>query len=140
MQSGAEYWLVSLADSGEVVPLPPLTDVPLTKPWFVGMANIRGSLYSVTDFSAFQGKESTAQNAASRLLWVGTRYGNNAALLVNRMLGLRNRDDLTSSVPDVGAPEWAAQAFTDKEGRRWKLLEVRALLADETFMDISVSG
>lgn len=140
VQSGAEYWLVNLADSGEVVPLLPLTDVPLTKPWFVGMANIRGSLYSVTDFSAFQGKETTPQNASSRLLLIGTRYGNNAALLVNRMLGLRNRDDLTSAAPDEDAPEWAAQVFTDKEGRRWKLLDVKALLADEAFMDISVSG
>jgi len=140
VQSGAEYWLINLADSGEVVPLPPLTEVPLTKPWFVGMANIRGNLYAVTDFSAFQGKESTPQNGASRLLLIGTRYGYNAALLGNRMLGLRNRDDLASAAPDVGAPEWAAQAFTDKEGRRWKFLDVKALLADEAFMDIGLSG
>lgn len=140
VQSGTEYWLVNLADSGEVVPLPPLTEVPLTKPWFVGMANIRGNLHAVTDFSAFQDKESTPQNAASRLLLIGTRYGNNAALLVNRMLGLRNRDDLVSAAPDAGAPEWAAQVFTDKEGRRWKFLDVKALLADEAFMDIGVSG
>ncbi len=138
VQSGTEYWLVNLVDSGEVVPLPPLTGVPLTKPWFVGIANIRGNLYSVSDFSAFQSKESTPQNAASRLLLIGARYGNNAALLVNRMLGLRNMDDWTLAAPDADAPAWAAQAFTDKEGRRWRLLDVKALLADEAFMDIGV--
>jgi len=80
IQSGADYWLLNLSDSGEIIPLTPLTGVPLTKPWFVGIANIRGNLYSVADFSAFQGKEATPQNNSSRLLLIGTRHGNNSAL------------------------------------------------------------
>ena len=136
--SGSDYWLLNLSDSGEVVPLPPISGVPLTRPWFVGIANIRGNLYSVADFSAFQGKETTPQNASSRLLLIGTRHGNNAALLVTRMLGLRNIEDMTPAAPDVDAPTWAQHAFTDKEGRRWKMLDIRELLADERFMDIGV--
>lgn len=138
VQSGADLWLLSLSDSGEIIPLPPLTGVPLTKSWFVGIANIRGNLHSVADFSAFQGKEATPQNASSRLLLIGTRYGNNAALLMTRMLGLRNMDDLTPAVSDPEAPAWASDAYTDKEGRRWKMLNVRELLADEAFMDIGI--
>ena len=134
--SGSDYWLLSLSDSGEVVPLPTLTNVPLTRPWYVGIANIRGNLYSVTDFSAFQGKEATPQNPSSRLLLIGARHGNNAALLVTRMLGLRNIEDLTPAAADDEAPAWARQVFTDKEGRRWKMLDVPELLADERFMDI----
>ena len=134
--SGSDYWLLSLSDSGEVVPLPTLTSVPLTRPWYVGIANIRGNLYSVTDFSAFQGKEATPQNPSSRLLLIGARHGNNAALLVTRMLGLRNIEDLTPAAADDEAPAWARQVFTDKEGRRWKMLDVPELLADERFMDI----
>lgn len=138
VQAGPDLWLLSLSDSGEIIPMPPLTGVPLTKPWFVGIANIRGSLYSVADFSAFQGKEATPQNSSSRLLLIGTRHGNNAALLVTRMLGLRNIDDLTSAAPDSDAPPWAAEAYTDRAGRRWKMLDVRQLLADEAFMDIGI--
>jgi len=136
IQAGSDFWLVDLSDSGEIVPLTPLTSVPLTKQWFAGIANIRGNLYAVSDFSAFQGKESTPQNTSSRLLLVGTRHGNNAALLVTRMLGLRNADDLTSVAVDPSAPLWADEAYTDKEGRRWKKLNVRKLLADENFMEI----
>ena len=136
IQSGNDYWLLDLTDSGEIVPLPPLTTVPLTKLWFVGIANIRGNLYSVADFSAFQGKDATPQNASSRLLLVGTRHGNNVALLVTRMLGLRNEDNLTQVAVETTAPLWARRAYTDSEGRRWKKLDVRALLADEGFMDI----
>ncbi|MFZ4536635.1 chemotaxis protein CheW [Propionivibrio sp.] len=138
IQSGADYWLLNLSDTGEIIPLTPLTSVPLTKHWFVGIANIRGNLYSVSDFSAFQGKDATPQNTSSRLLLIGTRHGNNAALLVPRVLGLRNVDDLTPVAADPDAPLWASEAFTDKEGRRWKMLNVRQLLADEDFMDIGV--
>lgn len=136
IQSGADYWLVNLSDSGEIVPLTPLTAVPLTKPWFAGIANIRGNLYSVADFSAFQGKDPTPQNAGSRLLLVGTRHGTNAALLVTRMLGLRNIEALTSAPAEADAPAWARASYTDNEGRRWKMLNVRELLADDAFMEI----
>jgi len=136
IQAGADYWLLNLADSGEIIPLTPLTNVPLTKPWFAGIANIRGNLYSVSDFSAFQGKEPTPQNASSRLLLVGTRHGTNAALLVTRMLGLRNIEALNPVPADADAPAWASEAYTDNEGRRWKMLDVRELLADEAFMEI----
>ncbi len=55
MQVGRESWLVDLADAGEVIPVPPITPVPLTRPWFRGVTNIRGNLYSVVDFPAFLG-------------------------------------------------------------------------------------
>ena len=138
VQSGTDCWLLNLSDSGEIVPLAPLTSVPLTKPWFAGIANIRGNLYSVVDFSAFQGKEATPQNPSSRLLLIGTRHGNNAALLLTRMLGLRNMDDLTPVTAEPDAPALANEAYTDNEGRRWKKLNVRCLLTDEDFMDIGV--
>lgn len=138
VQSGGEFWLLGLSDSGEIVSSPPLTSVPLTRNWFLGMANVRGNLYAVTDLSAFQGKEATPLNAASRLLLIGTRHGSNAALLVTRMLGLRNIDDLVSVTADADAPAWAREAYADNEGRRWKMLNVRLLLADEAFMNIGV--
>lgn len=71
--------------------MPQLTPVPLTKKWFSGIANIRGNLYSVADFSALRGGEATPMNASSRLLLIGTKHGSNAALLVTRMLGLKTR-------------------------------------------------
>lgn len=136
IQTGTDYWLLNLSDSGEIVPLPPLTTVPLTKSWFSGIANIRGNLYSVADFSALRGGESTPMNAASRLLLVGTRHGSNAALLVTRMLGLKNPDQFTAVPPDNAQHPWEAEHLVDSDGRKWKKLNVRALLADPDFMEI----
>jgi twitching motility protein PilI len=134
--SGDDYWLLDLSDSGEVVPLPALTSVPLTKPWFAGIANIRGTLYSVVDLSAFRGREPTRRNANARLLLVGARHGSNSALLVDRTLGLRSIDDL-EPVPTAGSgADWAGDVRQDAQGRRWTLLKLRELLADPAFLDV----
>jgi twitching motility protein PilI len=134
--SGNDHWLFDLSDSGEVVPLPSLTSVPLTKPWFAGIANIRGTLYSVVDFSAFCGHEPTRRNANARLLLVGARHGNNSALLVDRTLGLRSIDDLEPVPAGDEKSAWAKDVRQDAQGRKWKLLKLRDLLADPAFLDV----
>lgn len=136
VESGADLWLLDLSDSGEVVPLQPLSTVPLTKPWFAGIANVRGTLYSVVDFSAFRGGESTRRNANARLLLVGARHGINAALLVDRTLGLKSLDDLDAVPAVAGAPVWAGEAHVDAQGRRWTRLNLQDLLADPAFLDV----
>lgn len=137
VQAGNALWLLNLSDTGEIVPLSAeLTPVPLTQPWFAGLANIRGSLYAVADFSAFLGGEPTPRNSNARLLLIGTRHGSNAALLVTRSLGLKNIDTLTSRPADMAAPAWGQASFTDGEQRTWRKLEVRALLSDPNFMQI----
>ena len=54
LQSGARNWMLKLEDAGEIVPVPDLMPVPLTKPWFLGLANVRGVLVSVVDLSRFR--------------------------------------------------------------------------------------
>lgn len=131
-------WLLDLADAGEVTPFGGLTPVGLTKPWFAGITNVRGVLYSVVDFSAFRGGVPTPRNAESRLLLVGARQGGNAALLVDRALGLRTPEDLAGNEepPPAGAPGWHGGFLLDARGERWGRLKLGALLADPGFMDI----
>jgi twitching motility protein PilI len=137
VQAGKDFWLLDLAEAGEIVPLPPLTSVPLCKTAFAGLANIRGSLYAVTDFQAFLGGEPTPPGSSgARLLLVGTRLGNNAALLVPRLLGLKNPADFTVVPPPAGAPAWDVARLRDRDGRLWRQLDLQALLADPQFMNI----
>ncbi len=138
VQAGREYWLLDLADSGEVVPLPTLTPVPLTSSWFSGIANIRGTLYSVIDFSAFQGGEPIVPASDNRLLLVGSRFGINSALLVSRALGLKNPDELEVQAREPDARPWVGEQFADPQGRTWKMLRLRNLLAQPQFLEIGV--
>lgn len=138
VQSGGESWLLNLSDAGEIIPLPPLAPVPLTHPWFSGIANIRGNLYSVVDFAAFLGRDPTPLNANARLVLIGTRFGINAALLVNRMLGLRPRDAFSPVDAASDQPVWVEAVLADEAGQRWRKLDVPGLLADPAFMHVGV--
>jgi hypothetical protein len=68
------------------------------------IANIRGSLHAVADFSVFCGGAPTPQNNNTRLLLVGSKHGANAALLVTSMLGLKNPEDFVAAGDDPEAP------------------------------------
>lgn len=139
---GGSHWLIDLADSGEVAPLPQLTPAPLTKPWFAGIANIRGVLYSVVDFSAWRGGPPTPLNAQSRLLLIGARHGVNSALLVRRALGLRPQLQMHAAGDTrVGAGEtapWLGGRFKDDQDIVWTQLRIPALLADPHYLDIAL--
>lgn len=118
--------------------MPPLATVPLTNKAFAGIANIRGSLYAVTDFSLFRGGEPTVLNVNARLVLIGSKHGSNAALLVSRMQGLRaaNQFELVDNAPD--APIWVSGTYRDSNGDTWQKIAVRQLLTDETFMNIGI--
>ena len=142
---GGSHWLIDLTDSGEVTPLSPLTPAPLTKPWFAGIANIRGVLYGVVDFSAWRGGALTPCNTQSRLLLVGARHGLNCALLVRRALGLRPSAQLRPLHADheakVGADDtaaWRGGSFADAQNMTWTQLRIPALLADPDYLDIAL--
>src|SRR5439155_17703305 len=93
LRVGGEASLVDLMEAGEVIPVPPIAPVPLAQTWFRGVANVRGNLYSVTDFSAFVGAKPVPISQQARLLLVAERFRAGAALLVERAPGWRNAED-----------------------------------------------
>ena len=137
MQLGAETWLVDLGDAGEVIPVPPVTPVPLTQPWFRGVANVRGNLYSVIDFPAFIGVGAVTLGEQSRLLLLGERFRTAAALLIDRSLGLRNPDQLTPRTTNGEVPAWLRGEFEDGDGKSWKELDVPQLVRHADFLSVS---
>jgi twitching motility protein PilI len=137
VQLGSESWLVDLGDAGEVIPVPAVTPVPLTRPWFKGVANVRGNLYSVIDFPAFLGVGAVTLSESSRLLLLGERFRTSAALLIDRSLGLRNPEQLKARPAAIEAPEWQRGEFDDAEGKAWKELDVPQLVRHADFMSVS---
>jgi twitching motility protein PilI len=137
VQAGAEAWLVSLADAGEVIPAPAITPVPLTKGWFRGVANIRGKLYGVVDFPAFLGGEPVAPGEQVRLLLLGEKFRLGSALLVDRLLGLRGAENFEARPLAGGGAPWLKAEYGDKDGTHWKELDVPRLVQDLTFLEVA---
>lgn len=136
VQAGRERWLMDLADAGEIVPLPAITPVPLARPWFRGLANIRGTLYTVVDFSAFQGGERTPLTAETRLLLPNARFASNCALLVSRAMGLKSVEAFDPGDPSPESRPWAAEELIDSHGYAWKKLSFGDLLNHPRFLDV----
>jgi twitching motility protein PilI len=136
LQVGGESWLVDLADAAEVVPVPAISPVPLTRPWFKGVTSIRGIIYSVIDFPAFLGGASVTIGEHARLLLIGERFRMGSALLVDRSLGLRNPERLKLRASGTRAP-WLKAEYTDTDGTQWKELDVPQLVQHPDFLGVA---
>ncbi|MGC1817762.1 MAG: chemotaxis protein CheW [Casimicrobiaceae bacterium] len=133
-----ERWLLRLADAGEVIAVPPIVKVPLTRSWFLGLANVRGSLYSVVDFAAFLGHDPVAIGSLARLILFNSRTGElNVGIVVERVAGLRNLAELTAAPARADAPDWYAQRWADAEGNAWQEIDLGALARDPAFLQVS---
>ena len=128
---------MALPDAGEVLPVPTLTSVPLTRSWVRGMANVRGNLYTVTDLAAFAGGSPAQPTPRNRLLLVGQRHDINAALFVDSVLGLRDVTDFVERTSSSQAPPWVQTIYEDRNGGRWQQLDVPALLRAARFLDVA---
>jgi len=137
VQSGGRLWLIRLDDAGEVLPLPEVTPVPLTRPWFLGLANIRGNLASVVDFAGFMGEPPTERSPGCRLVLVAERFRAHSGLVVECMMGLRNIHQLTAEQDGADRP-WIRGAFRDIEGRRWYELDIASLVANDDYLNVSL--
>ena len=137
---GGERFLIRLGDAAEVVAVPPIASVPLTQPWFLGLANIRGNLYSVVDFARYLGRESESGSPGhARLVLFGPRTGDmNAGLVVTRVLGLRNVAELAPAAPPQDAPAWYAQRWMDGDGNAWQEIDLSILAKDPAFLTVGL--
>ncbi len=140
LASGGEQWLIRLADAGEVITMPVVAAVPLTQPWFLGVANIRGNLYSVADFGGFLGHDVVpGAGGQSRLLLFGPRVGDlKAGIVVQRVLGLRNLAELAPASPPTNAPGWYGQRWMDADGGAWQEIDLARLSQDPKFLRVGL--
>ncbi len=136
LQVGGERWLVDLTDAGEVIPVPGITPVPLTRPWFRGVASIRGNLFSVVDIGTFLGGAAALPGEQARLLLLSERFRMGSALLVDRSLGLRNPEQLQERAAAPQRAPWLKAEYDDAQGVHWRELDVAQLVRDPEFLSV----
>ncbi|WP_449405736.1 chemotaxis protein CheW [Massilia phosphatilytica] len=130
VEIGGVRYLLDLVEAGEIVPLPPLAAVPLTQPWYLGLANVRGSLLGVVDLARYlepDGAPNALPGAGARLVTFAPSLGFPCALLVGRVVGLRHAADM----------EPAGGGLRDAEGQAWTPLSLAALAREERFLQVA---
>lgn len=132
IEVGQNLWLVEMQDVSEVLPLPPLTPVPLTQPWYQGVANVRGNLYGITDLAAFMGQSEMTNVAQGRVLLVAQKFAINVGFLVTRVLGLRDARSWQVEEKD------GEMYYKDEQGQMWRKLDMTQLLQQPDFLQIGI--
>ena len=141
IKSGDNYFLAHLEDVGEVLAVPELKKIPLTQDWALGLSNVRGNLYMVSDLAAFSGQFVAGISSESRVLLVHSFYETNAALLIDKLIGLRDVDAMIAVKPDSQKKnqfEWVGKSFKDTAGVIWQELNIGLLLKDNAFAHVAL--
>ena len=141
VEVGVFSYLIPLSHSSEIFPYTPIHQVPYTQPWFLGVANLRGELVGVTDIGVLMG-QAPVQRTEQMLQQVKMLTFNpvleiNAALLVDRLIGLKRVDSFSRAQPRAEfSPPYLGTVYFDKMGKRWQELNLQVLAKTNEFLSI----
>lgn len=140
VQAGAQPCLLPMRQVGEIFSATPATPVPYARPWFLGVANLRGGLYGVAELARLlqaSGLAEAAEGAIAaqaRDITLNPDLECNAALRIDALLGMR-RADAYSSQAAVTHP-WVVARWTDAQQHTWLELDLRALAVSPDFLTV----
>ncbi len=145
-------FLLPLAEAGEISAYRGSVDVPHTRPWFLGVSNLRGQLHAVVDLGSFIGVGAAGGAApasappAGWLVALNPRLDAQCALRVDRLIGLRREDQLQAVAGAAGEAPPARPAFAgatyldnDPPQRAWQEVRLAALAEHPSFLDIAAA-
>jgi twitching motility protein PilI len=141
---GRTRFLIDLREAGEIVTAGNMTNVPLTKDWYLGLANVRGNLTSVVDLSRFEGNELTKRESSCRVVAFASSLAFNSGLLVSQVLGLRDSSRMEEqfstpdSVGDSLQKPWIVSRYRDSDGNIWFELSLSLLVQDQEFLHVGL--
>lgn len=131
---GNKNVLVSLQEISETLPIMDIHRIPIVKPWFLGVANVRGVLYAINDIAHMLDKTFTSISSNARLLLMSNAVTPNVAFVVEKMIGLRRLEEMTLR-EEVIEDEIClkAQTYQDEENRIWYLFDCDKLVHSKEF-------
>lgn len=137
---GAENFLVEMSMASEIVAVPEIAPVPWTRPWYRGLANVRGRLVGVIDLMQMTGREPLVAEQALQVLVLGESLAVNAGILITRAFGIRNLKDLTPLEVDAARArsEWEHARYRDIDGLALTELNLRELAGSSVFASIGI--
>lgn len=136
---GSHHLVSGIHEVNEILTFPALTLIPGTKPWMLGVANIRGNLVAMVDLRYFVEGERTPIGDKSRVL-VARQHGGAVGLLIDEVLGQRNFTD--ENVPlEEGDPDERYQRFVTRRydfgGNVWSVFSMTTLVRSPDFLQAS---
>jgi twitching motility protein PilI len=134
VEIGSRNVLVDLLDISETLVVPEIEPVPLVKPWFLGMANVRGVLYAINDLGQLIDKRFTEISSSTRALLINDTISSNVGVLADRLIGLRSMDTFKQIENDSEETVcFRPERYEDDEKRTWYVLDCEKLISSRDF-------
>jgi twitching motility protein PilI len=135
---GDERFVASMEEVREVLDPPSCTRVPGTAPWFLGVANVRGTLVPVMDLHGFMVGGRAAQSRHAKVLMYH-REGVAAAFRVDDVLGMKRFHMEEQAQVDTGAQALApyVRGGFQRASEAWPVFSLDAFVASRDFLDIA---
>ena len=132
---GSKHILINLQEISETLPMLDIQRVPLVKPWFLGVANVRGVLYAINDLGQMLESKLTNISSNTRLVMVSEVITSNVAFVVDKMIGLRKLDEMQLRKDAVDESVCLkTQSYQDAESQIWYMLDCDKLVRSKEFV------
>lgn len=132
-----DRWLIPMGNISEILPVPKITPVFLTHPWFLGIINVHGNIYGVCDLAHYLGEKPTRVNAKTRIFLTASRPGAGYAMLAESVLGIRDLMEFTHQPDHEDKRPVIANVYNDRQNRSWRMLNLPVLVQLESFLKVS---
>ncbi len=143
VKAGAGNYLFPMAQSGEIFPLLQVQHVPYSRPWFMGVINLRGGLFGVVDLAGFLPDGSLSTRTEQSLSQASVITFNaslelNCALMVDALAGLRKPEAFAQRIDTpADCPAYFGNRLIDLNGVQWQEINLQALSQLPQFLSIS---
>jgi len=131
-------YVVSMEFVREVMKFPMLSQVPGSKEWVRGIANVRGNLLPIFDLQGFLGKMLTSVKRETRVLSI-SKDEMNAGLVVDEVYGMKYFDQIHFD-PKIGYDvRWQSyyKGGYSQEGENWIVFNMQQLIENQDFLNVA---
>lgn len=136
-----ERLVAPLGEVSEILSLPELTAMPLTKEWLLGVANVRGRLLPLTDLAIFLGLKSN-ERLKNRKVIVVDKGDIFSGLLVDQVLGISrflSSDYVAEEMPkDSAFAPYNHGKFVNKDGESYFVFMPSLLTKDVRYQSAAI--
>lgn len=138
---GGQEFVAPMGEVSEILAMPELTPIPLTKPWLLGVANVRGRLLPLADLAKFLDIESH-ERLKNKKVMVIDQDGVFSGILVDQVLGMLQFSG--GDYKDVPLPEDSPFAPYNhgkfvKDDKDWYVVMPSLLFSDSNYLNAAIS-
>ncbi len=132
------HFVVSMDFVREIMKYPSVSQVPGSKEWVRGIANVRGNLLPIFDLQGFLGKVLTPVKRETRVLSIA-RDKLSAGLIVDEIYGMKYFDQSLFDAHIGRDMKWSDffSGGYEVDGKNWMVFNMQQLVESRDFLNVA---